>query len=48
MGKKTKKFFDQKLLGLATKDDIEKLRHEIRVNFRQRKEENKANEMYNF
>ena len=43
MDKETKGYFDQKLLGLATKDDIEKLRQETKGSFRQVREENKAN-----
>ena len=43
MDKEPKEYFDQKLLVLATKDDVEKLRQETKVNFRQVKEENKAN-----
>ena len=43
MDKEIKEYFDQRLLGLATKDDVEKLRQETKANFRQLKEENKAN-----
>src|SRR4030042_1901857 len=43
MDKEMKEYFDQRSLGLATKDDVEKLRQETKANFRQLKEENKAN-----
>ena len=43
MDKETKDYFDQRLLGLATKDDVEKLRQETKGSFRQVREENKAN-----
>ncbi len=47
-GKKTKmdpeikEYFDRKLTGLATKDDVEKLRQETNTNFRKLKEEKKG------
>jgi len=43
MDKETKEYLDRRLLVLATKDDVEKLRQETKVNFRQLKEENKSN-----
>jgi predicted nuclease with TOPRIM domain len=43
MDKEMKGYFDQKLLGLATKDDVEKLRQETKANFRQLKEDSKTN-----
>jgi F0F1-type ATP synthase membrane subunit b/b' len=39
MDKETKDFFDQKLFMLSTKDDIEKMRQEMKANLRQLKEE---------
>jgi DNA anti-recombination protein RmuC len=41
MDKETKEYLDRKLLSLAQKEDIEKLRQETKVNFRQLKEEGK-------
>lgn len=42
MEKEMMEFFDQKLLVFATKDDVEKLRQEMKVNFRKFTEENKS------
>lgn len=40
MDKETKEYFDKILLGLIAKEDMEKLRQEMKSNFRQLKEEN--------
>ncbi len=40
MDQETKEYLDQKLSGLVKKEDIEKLRQEMKANFRQLKEEN--------
>ena len=40
MDQETRDYLDRKLLMLARKEDIEKLRQETKVNFRQWKEEN--------
>jgi F0F1-type ATP synthase membrane subunit b/b' len=42
MDQETKEYLDRKFLGLATRDDVEKLRQETKVNFRQLKEENRG------
>jgi len=42
MDTETKEYLDRKLLGLATKDDIERLRQETRASSRKLKEEEKA------
>ena len=42
MDKETMDYLDQKYVGLARKEDLEKLRQETKVGFRQMKEENKA------
>jgi ElaB/YqjD/DUF883 family membrane-anchored ribosome-binding protein len=42
MDQEIKEYFDRKLTGLATKDDVEKLRQETNANFRKWKEENKG------
>jgi len=42
MDQEMKEYFDRKLLGLATKDDVEKVRQETNANFRKLKEENKG------
>jgi len=41
MDEKTKEYLDRSLLGLTAKEDLEKLRQEMKSNFRQLKEENK-------
>jgi len=43
MDKEMREYLDRKLLVLATKDDVEKLRQETKGNIRQLKEEGKAN-----
>jgi hypothetical protein len=40
MDKETKEYLDKILLGLTAKEDLEKLRQEMKSNFRQLKEEN--------
>ncbi len=40
MDQETKEYLDQKLAGFVKKEDIEKLRQEIKANLRQLKEEN--------
>jgi hypothetical protein len=42
MDQEMKEYLDRKLLSLATKDDVEKLRQETNANFRKWKEENKG------
>jgi hypothetical protein len=42
MDQEIKEYFDRKLTGLATKDDVEKLRQETNANFRKLREENKG------
>jgi hypothetical protein len=42
MDKETREYLEPKLLILAQKDDVEKLRQETKANFRQVKEENKT------
>jgi hypothetical protein len=42
MDQEIKEYFDRKLTGLATKDDVEKLRQETNTNFRKLKEEKKG------
>ena len=42
MDQEMKEYFNRKLLGLATKDDVEKVRQETNANFRKLKEENKG------
>jgi len=42
MDQETREYLDRKFLGSATRDDIEKLRQETKVNFRQVKEENRG------
>jgi len=42
MEKETKEYLDRKFLGLVTRDDVEKLRQEVKANFRQVKEESRA------
>ncbi len=42
MDQETKEYFDRKLTGLATKEDVEKLRQETNTNFRKLKEEKKG------
>jgi flagellar biosynthesis/type III secretory pathway protein FliH len=41
MDQETKEYLERKLLGLVTKEDLEKLRQEMKSNFRQLREENK-------
>ncbi len=41
MDQKTKEYFDRSLIGLTAKEDLEKLRQEMKSNFRQLKEESK-------
>jgi len=41
MDKETKEYLERILLGLTTKENLEKLRQETKSNFRQLKEENK-------
>jgi hypothetical protein len=41
MDLETKEYLERLLLGLTTKEDLEKLRQETKSNFRQLKEENK-------
>ncbi len=41
MDQETKEYLERILLGLTTKEDLEKLRQETKSNFRQLKEENK-------
>ena len=41
MDKETKEYLERILLGLTTKEDLEKLRQETKSNFRQFREENK-------
>jgi len=41
MDQHTKEYFERKLLGLMTKEDLEKWRQETKSNFRQLREENK-------
>jgi len=43
MDKEMREYLDRRLLVLATKDDVEKLRQETKGNIRQLKEEDKAN-----
>ena len=43
MDNETKEYLERKLFVLATKDDVEKLRQETKSNFRQVKEEDRAN-----
>jgi uncharacterized protein (UPF0305 family) len=45
MDQEMKEYLDRKLLSLATKDDVEKLRQETKANFHQLKEEDKTNIM---
>ncbi len=42
MDKETREYLDQKNIGLARKEDLEKLRQEVKASFRQLKEEGKA------
>jgi len=42
MDQDIKDYLERKLVGLATKDDIEKIRQEANANFRKLKEENKS------
>ncbi len=42
MDKETMEYLDQKHVGLARKEDLEKLRQETKASFRQMKEENKT------
>jgi uncharacterized phage infection (PIP) family protein YhgE len=42
MDKETKEYLNQKYIGLTGKEDLEKLRQEIKVSFRQLKEEGKT------
>lgn len=42
MDKETREYLDQKNIGLARKEDLEKLRQEAKASFRQLKEEGKA------
>jgi hypothetical protein len=42
MDQEIKEYFERKLTGLATKDDVEKLRQETNTNFRRLKEEKKG------
>lgn len=42
MDKETREYLDQKYVGLARKEDIEKVRQETKASFRQWKEENKT------
>jgi len=42
MDKETREYLERILLGLTTKEDLEKLRQEMKSNFRQLKEENKT------
>jgi len=42
MDREIREYLDQKLLGMATKDDVEKLRQEGKANFRQLKEDIKG------
>jgi len=42
MDTETKEYLDRKFLGLATRDDLERLRQEIRAGLRKLKEEEKA------
>jgi hypothetical protein len=42
MDQEMREYLDRKLPGLATKDDVEKLRQETNANFRKLKEENKG------
>ena len=42
MDQEVKEYLDRKLILLATKDDIEKIRQEANANFRKLKEENKS------
>ena len=42
MDKETREYLDQKYIGLAGKEDLEKLRQEMKANFRQLKEEGKT------
>ena len=41
MDQETREYLERMLLGLTTKEDLEKLRQETKSNFRQLKEENK-------
>lgn len=41
MDQKTKEYWDRSLIGLTAKEDLEKLRQEMKSNFRQLKEESK-------
>lgn len=41
MDQETREYLERMLLGLSTKEDLEKLRQETKSNFRQLKEENK-------
>lgn len=43
MDPETKDYLERRLLGLALREDIEKLRQEFKVNFKQLREEEKAN-----
>ena len=42
MDKETREYLDQKNIGLARKEDLEKLRQEVKASFRQLKEEGKT------
>jgi gas vesicle protein len=42
MDQEMKEYLDRKWTGLATKDDVEKVRQEMNANFRKLKEENKG------
>lgn len=43
MDQDTKDYLEKRLLGLAFRDDVEKLRQELKVNFKQLREEEKTN-----